>query len=155
MVSKITDTNIDKEISVNSEVLSLLAIYLDEFKHRNELLWSQVYKLFYATLILTLLPNITGLFSIQLPAILEIFYRVIGVIMSIIFLFISLSYAKRLEASSSTYNQTIDLLPAAYRRKKVNELKYGKIFKSRTSYLLIFMLFVALLLIQILLLVFI
>jgi hypothetical protein len=135
------------------ELLSLLEIYLSEFIHRNTLLWSQVHKLFYATLIVSLLPNVPNLieFDISLP-ILAI--RVLGIFMSLLFLYVSLGYAKRLEATTKTYNLMIEKLPCGYQRIPISNLKMGFLFAPRTSYTVIYLMFTALLTINIVLLIF-
>lgn len=38
--------------------ISLLNIYLEEWRLRDQLIWSQMYRFFYAILIIILLPNL-------------------------------------------------------------------------------------------------
>ena len=49
------------------DLLALMQIYLSEWMHRDELLWKQVFKYFYATLFVLFLPNIAAFVQIELP----------------------------------------------------------------------------------------
>ena len=117
------------------------------------MLWSQVYKLFYATLVVSLLPNIPNLieFDISVPI---LAVRILGIVMSLVFLYVSLGYSKCLEAITETYNATIKKLPSGYQRTPMRTLKAGAFFMPRTSYIVIYLMFTALLSINIILLIF-
>jgi len=100
--------------------------------------------------IVILLPNLSGSLGITLPSFPKLMFRLIGAIMTLVFFYISMGYAKRLEASTETYNRIIDKLDIEYRRIKITDLKFGKIFKLRTSYILVYLLFLSLIVINIL-----
>ena len=53
----------------NEQIIALMSVYLSEWEHRDELLWTQVFKYFYATLVVIILPNATKFFGIELPEI--------------------------------------------------------------------------------------
>ena len=126
----------------NSEtIISLLNIYLTEWIHRDKILWSQVFKLFYAILIIILLPNISEYLKISLPSIPTILFRILGLLFSFVFLYICLGYLKRLEAIGNSYQNLINKLPPEYRRQNVRDLHMGKLFSYRTSYIICFLLF--------------
>ena len=114
------------------DIISLLNIYLTEWIHRDQILWSQVFKLFYAILVVILLPNISSYLNITLPAVPTVFFR------------ISVGYLKRLEAIGNTYQKLINRLPVEYQRQRINELHFGKLFIRRTSYLVCALLFLSL-----------
>jgi hypothetical protein len=138
-----------KELN-NQEIIALLDVYLNEFIHRNHMLWSQVFKFFYASIIVMLLPNLSDFLGITLPSFPILMFRIIGAIMTVAFFYISIGYAKRLEASTKTYNRIIDKLDIGYQRIKINDLKFGQLFSLRTSYILIYLLFLSLVAINIL-----
>lgn len=50
-------------------IIDLLNIYLQEYIHRDNLMWSQTYKFFFASLIIMLLPNLTERLGIIIPEI--------------------------------------------------------------------------------------
>lgn len=56
MSNKSIEIEIEYKSLTNSEIISLLDVYLTEFCHRSELLWAQVHKFFYAALVITMLP---------------------------------------------------------------------------------------------------
>lgn len=127
--------------------IKLMEIYLSDWKHRDDLLWKQVFKFFYATLIVILLPYLTSAIEINVPATIpNLLFYILGLIMSVIFLYISWSYAKRLEAMGNTYKYFISMLPEKYRRL---ELDCGPIVKKRISKVVSVMMFIVLFLLSI------
>lgn len=115
------------------QVISLLSIYESEWEHRNNILWTQTFRFFYLSIFIMVLPNITEYLSITLPDIPIIFFPIIGIITSTLSFFLSISYSKRLEASSETYKNINNLLPYKYRRVKLKNIKYGKYFIRRQT----------------------
>jgi len=71
--------------------------------------------------------------------------------MSFAFLYVVLGYAKRFEVSTNTYTKIINKLSVEYRRVDLFTLHFGKYFKLRTSYLVIFIMFISLIIINIVL----
>ncbi len=115
-------------------ILHLLDIYRAEWEHRETILWRQNFKFFYATLIVSLLPNLEkGLgieLSIKLPAII---YPIIGIGLSFIFLYVAIGGVARLEAINNTYQKIIGILPQELQREKVMDLEIiGKNFFHRS-----------------------
>lgn len=132
--------------------ISLLNVYLQEWIQRDNILWSQIFKFFYAILIITLLPNISSYLQIDLPSIPILIFRICGIIFSFIFLYVSLGYVKRLEAISDTCQKIIDKFPSDYTRVKLStEIKHGKYFMPHLSYIICIVLFSCLLFLSILL----
>jgi len=136
------------------ETLSLMSIYLEEFTFRDHLLWSQTFKFFYATLIVILLPNISGMFSLDIAAIPSLAFRVTGLIMAVAFLYASLGYVKRLEASTKTYGNIISMLPKQYQRVPLRTVKFGRLFQGRMSTIIVVLLFFSLVILDTLLIIF-
>ena len=124
--------------------ISLLSVYFSEWSHRDQILWSQIYKFFYAILVVILLPNISSFLQIDLPDIPTEFFCLCGLILSILFLYVSFGYLKRLEASGKTYSKIIETLPPEYQRISLRDLRHGVLFTPRTSYFICFTLFLIL-----------
>ncbi len=82
-----------------SDLLSNFPIYLNEWEHRDDVLWRQVFKFYYITLVTMVFPHITGYFDanfvIENP---RLFYYV-GLAMSIMFYYVAIATAMRARAS--------------------------------------------------------
>lgn len=129
--------------------ISLLNVYLAEWIHRDQIIWSQTFKFFYAILIIILLPNLALHFDLALPNLPIFIFRIIGLFLSLLFLYISLGYAIRLQAISDTYRDIIKTLPQEYQRKSIKDIKFknrfvGKLFMPRIGYVICLALFLVL-----------
>lgn len=140
------------------QIISLMGVYLTEWCHRDEVLWQQVFKYFYATLIITVLPNISEFVGIELPDIGRKVFPVIGIAMDIGFLVVGLGYVIRLRASSLSYERVMNLLKREdLRRISINDKSYFKhvgILRFQMSKLIVCFMFVILLAVAIVLLFF-
>ncbi len=125
----------------NDQIISLLSIYESEWEHRNNLLWSQVFRFFYFSILIMILPNITDYLSISLPNIQPKLFPIVGILSATLSLLFSLSYSKRLEASSETYKKVNNLLPCKYQRVKLANIKYGKYFTKRHTTIIPFIIY--------------
>ncbi len=134
------------EIEVG-HLLDLMDIYLSEWKYRDEMLWKQVFKYFYATLVVLFLPNIASFLGINLPEFPVILFPLAALVLSLVFLYISIGYSKRLEASGNTYQKLINLLPEELRRVSVSDpnIKFGRFFSKRISVVICVLMFLGLL----------
>ncbi len=128
-------------------LLDLMDIYLSEWKHRDEMLWKQVFKYFYATLVVLFLPNIASFLGINLPEFPAVLFPLAALVLSLVFLYISIGYSKRLEASGNTYQKLINLLPEELRRVSVSDpnIKFGRFFSKRISVVICVLMFLGLL----------
>lgn len=128
------------------DVLCLLNIYLSEWEHRDELLWKQVFKYFYATVIVLFLPNIASFLQIELPKFPKVIFPLAALILALVFLYVSIGYAKRLEASGKTYQNLLNLLPQEMQRVPLadSQIKYGKFFARRMSVVICTLMFLGL-----------
>lgn len=136
--------------------ISLLNVYITEWSQRDQIIWSQIFKFFYAILIIILLPNLALYLQIELPSLPIFSFRIIGLFLSLAFLYISIGYAMRLQAISDTYQNIIKKLPIEYQRKSVQNIKYrnkhiGKFFMPRLVYIICFALFFILLFLSVVL----
>lgn len=111
-------------------VLALLDIYMTEWCYRDEILWKQVYTLFYATLVVLFLPNLTAFTGLQLPQFPTIFFPAVALIMSVVFLIISIGYTKRLAAIGDTIMKVLEILPSNVRRLKTEDVVKTEIEKK-------------------------
>lgn len=123
------------------DIINLLSIYLSEWKHRDELLWKEEFKFFYATLIILFLPNIASYLKIVLPNIPSIVFPILALLLSLVFTYVSIGYAKRLEASDITCQRMMNFLPKELRRISINEFDHGKFFSARMSIILSILVF--------------
>ncbi len=128
-------------------LLDLMDIYLSEWKHRDEMLWKQVFKYFYATLVVLFLPNIASFLGINLPEFPAVLFPLAALVLSLVFLYISIGYSKRLEVSGNTYQKLINLLPEELRRVSVSDpnIKFGRFFSKRISVVICVLMFLGLL----------
>lgn len=138
--------NLEKE-----DMINLMEIYLSEWEHRDTLLWSQVFKLFYANLIVIILPY-QKIFDLSVLPLDTRIYPIIGIIMSFIFMYIGVGYAYRLRASSQTYEKIMENFDESYRRKSIKdrkEYRFGWIFSPPMAFILVITMFSALILLSI------
>ena len=113
-----------------SDVISLMNVYLSEWCHRDELFWRQIFTYFYVTLIVTVLPNITNGIGIEIPGMKESWFHLTGLVMAVVFMYISIAYSLRLRASSKAYEAMMELLgDPKYKRMSIKDM--GKTIKIR------------------------
>ena len=139
----VSTATIEKTLSMGEQI-SLMNIYFHELEHRSNTLWSQAARFFMATITIIMLPNLTMGLGINLPHVPEYIFRVIGLIMSLFFMYITWTYSKKVQASSETYSNMVALLPKEYRRVQVKDLPLGKFAVDRTSFWVCFFMFLAL-----------
>jgi len=113
----------------NEELLiELMNVYLEEWKHRDSIMWEQVFRFYMATLVVSVLPytniiNSDGLFS-------GVFLHCVGIFLSFVFLYVSFAYGIRLIASADTYEKIVSKLSSVkLQRTKLNDLKYPRFVK--------------------------
>lgn len=135
----------------NDTLISLLGVYLSEWEHREQFLWVQLFRFYFAILIVILFPNLTGYFHMTLPIHDEVF-RIVGLHLSFIFLYVSIGYVMRFQASGDTYQHLIDQLPDSYQRKRVKDYKFGHFFDCRITYIVCISLFLTLFILAIIML---
>lgn len=122
------------KVKNTNDLLMLMDIYLTEWRHRDSLLWKQVFVYFYAIVIIIILPFVDVLgvgFEDILP---RWIFSATGIILSFIFLIVSKGYADRLKSIGDTYNRLIKMLPVQFRR---NEIKSN----MRLSYFITYIMF--------------
>lgn len=135
---------LNERVLDTDQLIALMAVYLAEWEHRDNLLWSQVFRFFYANLIVIVLPNIASFLEIDLPNINRSFFYILGMVMALAFLYIGIGYAKRLKASSDTYKKIMRMLGKKYQRVPLKRLKHGFYFHPPLANFLIYSMFFAL-----------
>jgi hypothetical protein len=122
-----------KTALTTDQLLYLLEIYEYEWQHRNNLLWSQVFKLFYMSLIIMALPILSGSLGFNMPMVPSIIFPVTGALASVFSYYMSMSYSIRLRASRKTIDRLIAKLPEEYRITRLSELHNGKYFTAQQT----------------------
>lgn len=145
----------DKLLSSDYETtISLLNVYLAEWCHREEFMWLQLFRFYFAILIVSLFPNLYNAIGVEeLPYIPEVLFRIIGIILSFVYIYVALAYVVRFQAIADTYKRIIETFPKEYQRDDMNKTKFSKFFSKRITYLVCFILFITLVSIPILLLI--
>lgn len=126
--------------------LQLMDIYFQELSHRDTLFFEQIFRYFYATLIVLFVPNLSAFLGIILPTFPSVLFPIVSFIMSLTFLYISIGYTKRLEASGKTYQNLIKKLPPDFQRISLSnpKIKWGKFFSVRMTLILSVVMFLSL-----------
>jgi len=138
----------------DQDLIALMGVYLNEYSFRNNLSWSQLFKFYFAIIIVITLPFIAGYTNVDFSFLPRILFHVVGFIMTLAFLHQGISRFKRLEASTETYNNIIKKLEPEYQRKNIDKLKLGKWFKGRNSYQLLYLMVFSLLAVNVILFIF-
>lgn len=149
------------EVNVNNllgkeELISLMSIYLSEWEHRDDVLWRQVFKFYYVTLIVMVFPHITGYFDAKFEIKNPPIFYCVGLIMSILFYYVAVATAMRTKASYKAYEKVANLLDNeehTYSRVSVSTLKLGKFFDFSLAIGIITAMFCSLVIIAVLLLI--
>ena len=107
------------KIQTTEELLSLINIYSLEWTQRDSLMWKQVYTFFFAVFIIILLP-FAKVWNISLTETIPHFvFPIVGILLSFLFLYVSMQYAKRLSKIGETYRDLIEHLPEEFQRKHI------------------------------------
>lgn len=132
------------QIETTEELLELMDIYLSEWKHRDILLWRQIFTYFFVIMLIYFFPYSANWGE----NLIDIFPRwispIIGIVLSIVFLIVGIGYSTRLKASGNSYQKIIDKLPTQFQRVKIDELNNFKIANSTMSSFIVSVMFVIL-----------
>ena len=112
------------------DILSLMDIYLSEWRQREDDFFKLVFKYFYVDILILFLPNISVYVGINLSKIPAVIFPCVSLVLSLFFMYASIGDHKRIEASAKTYQNLINLLPENLRRVSIfsAEIKHGKFF---------------------------
>lgn len=141
-----------KEFSISDtdQLLELMQIYLSEWTYRDSILWKQVFTLFFAALVVIILPFAGAAWGVDFNNTLPMWvFPIVGLILTVVFLVIGRGYCLRLEAIGKSYNGLIEMLPESYKRRKLSEISSKEnIFIKPLSNFLVYTMFVALLILD-------
>lgn len=136
-------------------IVSLMSVYLSEWKHRDSLFWSQIFKLFYGSVIISFVPNLSDHLGFKIPTYIHsLIFPVIGIVFSLFSLYVAYGYACRLKASGDTYRKLMHELPEEFYQDsicdlKIATIKYGKLFSARLGMVLPTFMFLSLIIMNI------
>ena len=117
----------------NTELISLMQVYLAEWIHRDEYFWIKTHKYFYVTLLIILLPSLTEWIKIDLPTdMVDKVFPIIGIIMAVIFIYFTITSGKKSNLASDAYRALINMLPKEYRETSIKDLPYGNLMGTRS-----------------------
>lgn len=133
-----------------ASVIAMHNIHQSDWEHRDTLLWNASFKIFFAALIVGLLPYLQGYFNVSIPLHPGFFFGA-SVVLSCYFMLVSLAYGARLSAAGNSLVKMQNLLPTELRRVSLDEIPIGRnrFIKLRIAYwaptsMFIFLLLVAL-----------
>lgn len=119
MTSNPDNNSTEREaLEVDGQLVSLLSMYYDDWRYRDDSVWKHTYKMFIATVFIMILPNLAGKLKINLNV--EIF-RYAGLAIAIFSFYVGMAYAVRLEASGDTFSRLLGRLPVEYQRTTLHQ----------------------------------
>lgn len=119
---------------MNSELISLLSVYEEEWRFRDAAWFSRMFQFFLVSFITILIPYLDQYFNIQLPNISKVLFPVSGVVIATVALIFSLMYASRLNKISSTILRINECFDEKYRIERIGDKGIGKLYKKRITY---------------------
>ena len=118
-------------------IVSLMEIYQEEWIYRDTSFWSHAFKFFYASLVVTLLPQIAEVVhqnALDKIGIDKKWYPIAGLVLAVLFILMALQDAKRAKAAYLSYDRVMRALPNNWGRKTLTEISLkcvGKIYNIR------------------------
>lgn len=117
---KLTIRNRGERLLIDDKTISIMELYLTEWIHRDELFWKQLYRLFFSSLTIIILPSIAeksgwgGVVDYVPP----FMFPFAGVLMTFLMLYVGLASSARVVRVSDKYEALIQKLPAKIKLKK-------------------------------------
>jgi len=134
------------------QLLQLIAIYQNEWVHRDTLFWKQIITYFFSTLVVIILPYI-DMWGLHLPESLsDDIITGVGILMAVVFFITSNGYIARIKAVNEVYQGLIEKLPPHCRRKTIKQIYpcfWGSVLSWRMMTLISIFMFLALIIIGI------
>lgn len=127
------------------EILHLMEIYMSEWCHRDQM-WQQSFKYFYASLVVLLLPNLSSYLGIDLADFPVVWFRIVGLLVSLVYFYVSLGYTRRLDSVGRAYSNVMNYMPKELRRMSFSKSKtrINRLFSIRMSYVITTVMFLGL-----------
>lgn len=108
----------DSQFSSN-DILTLMNLYLDEWKYLSDALWQRSIKCFYANLVVLFLPYISSFLKITLPNFDYYILTTWSAAMSLVFIAVTFWYIKRIKVCSDAYQSLNNSLPVKMRKQSL------------------------------------
>jgi len=113
----------------NSDYIALMNMYLSEWDSRNNNLWHQLYRYFFAVLVVTMLPHL-GFLELGTLKYFQLIFPITGFVMTICFFVVMKGYAMRMGNVSKIYGEMIERLPKELRRERIVDPVYGRLMTN-------------------------
>lgn len=105
------------------DLAAIMELYLTEWIHRDEIMWKQTFRFYIATLFIMVFPHTTVLQPAFSEEVSPFLCLIIGLIMTGVFLYISLAYGYRLKAIGNTYRHIVsEIQDAVCKREYIEDL---------------------------------
>lgn len=118
----------------NTEIVYLLSVYEEEWRYRDNAWFSRTIKMFLISMIIISFPFVYINFIKKLPDINKLLFPISGIVVSTLFLFVSLMHAKRLSKIGDTIYKLNTCLKEVYQMERIDDRKINKFYKTRISY---------------------
>lgn len=126
---------VDLKLSDMENCIALMSVYRDEWKHRDQMFTSYMWKFVTLSLIITFLPNVLESQK-MFPEMAKTFplwvFPLFGMACSFLGLYLGFAENKRITNIDKAYRRIEELLPQKYKAEKITEWY----FKPRTNNLL-------------------
>ncbi|MBD5499191.1 MAG: hypothetical protein HDR11_15815 [Lachnospiraceae bacterium] len=133
----------------HDQLIALINIYEEDWKHRDLLLWSHVYRFFYISVLTMLIPQLSSYFSLNLGNVPRIIFPVTGTLLSLLSIYVSYSMGMRLKASDKSRRKLYALLPDEYHKVTLKEISNSRILSTRVTIIVPFALHILVILLGI------
>ena len=114
----------DKQVSKSDKerVIQLMEVYQNEWIHRDQMFWKQLFTFFYGILIMIALPYLDYV-DLKLPNPFKLILYIVSITLSVLLIIVVDAYVIRIKAIQQSYKRLNDLLPERYRRVKVKDVQ--------------------------------
>lgn len=116
--------------------LALMAIYRDEWMHRDDAFVAMFWRLITISLVVSFLPNLIVRIGVDHQAIKTLpswLFSSCGILCALFGMYLSLGEAKRIEAIDKAYKNVMSTLPTEYQMIALDNLPKSRIFKPRLT----------------------
>ncbi len=117
----------EEKITDFDQIISAMNVYQDEWIYRDSMFWKHAFAFFYASIIVTLLPNLSSIgldiTAMKIPACI---YPVIGAFIAGLFIYLACSDAERSKKASDSYKKVMNMLPEKFQRETIDKAQYNK-----------------------------
>lgn len=122
-------------LSPPDQIIELLGIYMEEWRYRNSLFWHQLFLLYTSALVVFVLPYMEAPFKFDFTGthISKVVFTAVGMILSFLFVYISLGNAFRAQSSRETYMSVALRLPENMRPVQIGSTSENKNDKHRNK----------------------